>query len=49
MRILEIENRLLDENGFPEFLTIHQPISKFGCAYSLGKMVEGASLKRKKI
>ena len=38
-------DRILDESGFPEFLTIHQSISNFTCAYSLGKMV---SLKRKR-
>jgi hypothetical protein len=40
---------ILHESNFPEFLTIYQLISKLACAYSLGKMVERASLKRKKI
>jgi hypothetical protein len=40
---------ILDENGFPEILEIHQWISGLASAYSLGKMVEKASLKGKKI
>jgi hypothetical protein len=42
-------DRTLDESRFPEFLTIHQSISKLACAYSLGKIVERASMKGKKI
>jgi hypothetical protein len=40
---------ILDENGFPEILEIHQWISELASAYSLDKMVERASMKRKKI
>ncbi len=41
-------DRTLDKSCFPEFLTIHQSISKLVCAYYLGKMVEAASMKGKK-
>ena len=36
----------MDESGFPKSLKIHQLISKLTYAYSLGKMVEIASLKK---
>jgi hypothetical protein len=39
----------MDESGFSKFLKIHQSISKLVCAYFLGKMVEKASMKGKKI
>jgi hypothetical protein len=39
----------MDESGSPGFPTIHQSVSELECAYSLGKMVEIASLRREKI
>jgi hypothetical protein len=39
----------LDEDSFPEFLEIHQSISGLAGAYPLGKMVEKAPVKGKKI
>jgi hypothetical protein len=40
---------ILDENGFPEILEIHQWISGLASAHSLCKMVEKASMKASKI
>ena len=39
----------MDESGSPGFPTIHQLISKLARVYFLGKMVEKASMKGKKI